>query len=1141
MIHFEVFSEYSVSKSILSIQQLIEHGSKHSVKAMALVDYMKVSGHARFYRQACAQGIKPLLGVEFEFFDAVKQRFFQQPMIAINEQGYHRLLDLLTQAATVFIDQYKKPCLPVSYLDEHPLQDIFVLSGGIFGEVGQAILDDDMSTEAMQDLVGRWQKRAGGHFVMTVHDMDLPRESYHNHHTLELARAMQVPVIFSNKCYFRRQQDHEAHLAKICIDRGLRLDQANLAAEFTEHQCLPSQQQWQKQCAKWSEELAVNARVIAQSCTVVLDMKTVHLPCYDKSMTPAAIDTLLEDTVRQSLAERLDPSNPWAKLYHSNPSVYDSRLDEEIAIIQRMGYCGYFLIVADFVGWSKRHQIAVGPGRGSGAGSLIAFLLDITTIDPIEHGLYFERFLNPERVSMPDFDIDFCMEGRDEVIDYVFKKYGEDHVAQIMTFGTMAAKAVVRDVGRVLGLPYGWVDRIAKLVPNTLGITLKEALKQEPRLKKEYEQHHEIKRLLDLALLLEGRVRSVGRHAGGVVIAPDKITQFTALYTDSVDNHSLTHLDKDDLESIGLVKFDFLGLRTLTIIQHTLQALQAHGVQVDLLNDIEYADADTYAMISTGFTHAVFQLESRGIQEFTKKLAPDNFSELMALVALYRPGPLQSGMVDDFIARKFSNDKIDYLHPRLEETLQSTYGVILYQEQVMQIARELSHYSMGEADLLRRAMGKKKPEEMQRLRQDFISRAVGDDVTEAMATTIFDLIDKFSGYGFNKSHSAAYAVLTYQTAWLKCHYPAYFLASVLSSDPDDTDKVVMLLDEAKRLQLKILPPDINRGHSHFYVNEDQEIEYGLAVIKGVGVSTAQMIASSRHTPYVDLFDFCKRLQSKHLNKRVLEALITSGAMDTIIVNRRSAMLSVPRLLKLVDKIAMDRRSGQLAFMLDDQEHQSAMMSVDEWPLNEKLQYERRALGFFLSSHPVVPYQQELEAIGTLTLEHIEQLNGHGLIAGIVRQWKVLMTKKQKRIGILQLEDAGAVVEVLLFDDKIEQHHQLLADCQDVIIIAVSGQKREDDMRLICQQIYSLDHYRRQYQPSLQLTIDGDRWLSEHTEQLLATLSTAKRGQTEIVIMYQKADKRYKLFADEHFSICLNESVLQSLAAFAAMQVEILYH
>ncbi|HIY70205.1 MAG TPA: DNA polymerase III subunit alpha, partial [Candidatus Luteimonas excrementigallinarum] len=754
---------------------------------------------------------------------------------------------------------------------------------------------------------------------------------------------------------------------------------------------------------------------------------------------------------------------------------YIERLDIELGVIIEMGFPGYFLIVADFINWAKEQGIPVGPGRGSGAGSLVAWALGITDLDPLPYDLLFERFLNPERVSMPDFDIDFCMDRRDEVIEYVARKYGRDRVSQIITYGTMAAKAVVRDVGRVLGYPYGMVDGIAKLVPMTLGVSLSDALGRTDKGRKDenwrsdeliarYHDEEDVRDLLDLALQLENLTRNAGKHAGGVVIAPRPLSDFCPLFAehdeDGRGKNPVTQFDKDDVEAVGLVKFDFLGLRTLTIIDWAVKAINARreaaGEELLDISALPLDDTPTYELFARGGTVAVFQFESRGMRELLKRAQPDRFEDIIALAALFRPGPLNSGMDKDWVDRKHGNAEVTYPHPALEPVLSPTYGVIVYQEQVMQIAQVLAGYSLGGADLLRRAMGKKKPEEMAKERAKFEAGAAENGVDPKVATSIFDLMEQFAEYGFNKSHSAAYALVAYQTAWLKVHYPAEFMAAVLSSDMDNTDKVVGFLEEARALDLEVLPPDVNASAYMFEAIDARTIRYGLGAVKGVGRGVCEAIAAARGRgePFRDMLDFCTRVDAGRLNRRTLEALSLSGALDALGSNRASLMLQVPEALKATEQLARERSAGQVSLFGGGDDHAPALEidlpQADPWPLGQTLAGERDTLGHYLSGHPVDPYRDELETLVGTDLGKLDALwatrpEGRGgwrpevtvVLAGLVTG----MRKRGDSQAFVQIEDGRGRLECAFFSEALQEYAPLLT--RDRILI-VEGGLREDE-------------------------------------------------------------------------------------------------
>ena len=816
-VHLHVHTEFSIVDSVVRIPDLVAATAAANMPAIAITDQGNLFGLVKFYRAALAGGVKPIVGAEIWYAgEGDQQAPARLVLLCRNGAGYASLSRLLTRA---WLEGQRGglPIISPDWLEAGGGTGLVALSGGRDGVLGRALLSG--ATEKAVRVARDFERWFGGDFYVEVQRTGRPQEDDYLHAAVELASHAGLPVVATNDVRFLRPDEFEAHEARVCIQSGHVLADPNRPRTYSQQQYLRSPAEMCQLFADLPEALA-NSVAIAQRCSLTLALGETHLPDYALPDGLTADDFLRLEAgaglARRCASLGTDPLPP---------AEYGERLATEVAVICRMGFPGYFLIVADFIRWAKEHGIPVGPGRGSGAGSLVAWALGITDLDPIRHDLLFERFLNPERVSMPDFDIDFCMEGRDRVIDYVSDRYGRDRVSQIITYGTMAARAVVRDVGRVLGMPYGQTDRIAKLMPNEPGVemTLDIALSQVAELRELYAGDDDVRELIDLGRRLEGLVRNAGRHAGGLVIAPRPLTEFTPLYQVEGEKFTVTQFDKDDVEAAGLVKFDVLGLRTLTVIDRATRAINAiraaAGEPAIDVRELPMDDPATFALLRACRTTAVFQLESRGMRDLVRRLQPDNFDDLVALVALYRPGPLQSGMVDDFIARKHAgpDQPVDYLHPDLEPVLRATYGVILYQEQVMQIAQRLAGYSLGEADLLRRAMGKKKAEEMAMQRSGFTERAAARGTDPARATYIFDLMEKFAGYGFNKSHSAAYAVLTYQTAWLKANYPAAFMAAVMTTEMDDTDALVIHKRECDLLQLGLLPPDVNQSAYMFQV------------------------------------------------------------------------------------------------------------------------------------------------------------------------------------------------------------------------------------------------------------------------------------------------------------------------------------
>ncbi|MGP8165477.1 MAG: DNA polymerase III subunit alpha, partial [Steroidobacteraceae bacterium] len=1025
------------------------------------------------------------------------------------------------------------------WLEPAMLRGLIVLSGGQEGDIGQALVRGN--DEEAARCLARWQALCGDRFYLEVQRTARSGEQAYSEAALDLARARGVGAVATNDVRFLRRAEFEAHEARVCIHDGALLADPSRPRRYSEEQYLKTPAEMAELFAD-APELLANTVEIAKRCSLEINLGSSMLPAYP---VPPGCTTeeYLREQARRGLAERLEQTLELRGVQRDR-QAYQARLDLELGVICSMGFAGYFLIVADFIRWARDNGVPVGPGRGSGAGSLVAFVLGITDLDPIEHDLLFERFLNPERVSMPDFDIDFCMEGRDRVIEYVANKYGRERVSQIITYGTLAAKAVVRDVGRVLGHNYGYVDKIAKLIPFEIGITLDKALEQEEELKRLYDADPEVRELIDLARILEGLARNAGTHAGGVVIAPSVLTDFTPLYCEPGGSTPVTQFDKDDVEAAGLVKFDFLGLRTLTVIDwavRDINALRADAKQPPLvMSALPMDDVATYQLLKSCKTTAVFQLESRGMKDLIRRLQPDRFGDIVALVALFRPGPLQSGMVEDFIARKHDTTgaTIDYLHPDLKPVLEATYGVILYQEQVMQIAQILAGYTLGGADLLRRAMGKKKPEEMAKQRSVFVSGAVARGVREAQATHIFDLMEKFAGYGFNKSHSAAYALLSYQTAWLKAHYPAAFMAAVLSADMDKTDKIVTLIDECASMGLTVHPPDVNESVYAFRIAGPASIRFGLGAIKGVGESAVQAIIEERDArgPFQNLPDLCRRIDLQRVNRRVFEALIRSGSLDRIGPNRATLTAELERAMHLGEQNSRAMSVGQVdLFGLSAAENRV----VADWSEAQRLAGERETLGLFLSGHPITPYEPDLKFLVTARLVDVcgpkptapagERAWTQGkpaTVAGLVLE----IRRRPNRVTLI-LDDRSARLEVSLYEEVFQQFRDIIV--KDAILI-VEGTLRFDDFieawRLQAKSLMDIDRARERFARRLWLRwpgqFDGPQGMSRFEELLKPHL----KGPCGLSIFVSRAQYAGKLNLPDSWSVRASRELLDKLTA-----------
>ena len=1057
-VHLHLHSEYSLTDSSIRIPELVSRCAALGLPAVAVTDTSNLFALVKFYKAAEGAGLKPLAGADLWIeTGAASARI---TLLCLDQEGYLALSRLISRA---YLDGHAGDYVAVQpewlYADSAGL----VAIAGRESPVGRCLMGgrEEAARQQLDELARAFPDRLYLELTRTGRE----GEDAFNTAAVALAGELGLPLLASNDVRFLSRDDFEAHEARVCIATGRVLDDPKRPREYTREQYLKSPEEMAELFADLPEALE-NTVELAKRCNLALSLGKYFLPDFPVP-EGHTLDSWIREEAHRGLAGRLARID---LAPGKSASDYAARLDSELDVIVSMGFPGYFLIVADFINWSKSNDIPVGPGRGSGAGSLVAYALGITDLDPLRYDLLFERFLNPERVSMPDFDVDFCMDRRDEVIDYVGQKYGRDKVSQIITYGTMAAKAAVRDCGRVLGHPYGFVDGIAKLIPNTLGITLDDALGLSEKARKDadlasaeliarYQSEDEVRDLVDLARSLEDLTRNAGKHAGGVVIAPTPLTDFSPLFAEHLakgesSRSIVTQFDKDDVEAVGLVKFDFLGLRTLTIIDWAVKAINVRreraGIEpVDIIA-LPLDDPDTYALLSKGQTTAVFQFESRGMKEYIRKLQPSTFEDLIALAALYRPGPLGAGMVDDFIDRRHGRAEVSYPHPLLEPILKPTYGVIVYQEQVMQIAQVLAGYSLGGADLLRRAMGKQKPEEMAKERVKFEAGAAERDIDPGNATAIFDLMEKFADYGFNKSHSAAYALVAYQTAWLKAHYPAEFMAATMSSDMDNTEKVVTFLDEAREIGLAVLPPDVNSSGYMFEALDAKTVRYGLGAVKGVGRGACEAVVEARKAggEFRDLLDFCQRVDSGKLNRRVLEALVHAGALDGIGANRPSLLLQVPEAMKATEQLAREREAGQVSLFGgggDAPAIHIELPEVPDWPLETKLLGERETLGHYLSGHPLDPWREELASLVGASLADLDSIwsakkDRRGEAAVVLAGLVGAVRKRGETMAFARLEDGRGQLEVAFFREAFAESGHLLS--RDRILL-VEGNLAED--------------------------------------------------------------------------------------------------
>jgi DNA polymerase III subunit alpha len=1114
-VHLKCHSEFSIVDGVPGVKAYVSAAKSAGMNAMALTDFTNLFGMVKFYKNATANGVKPIIGADFNMSldgDEADDSTARVSVLCQNQIGYAHITELISRAYTQG-QQTGAPVITMAWLEELN-EGLIVLSAAAQGDVGMALLADNKAE--VKTRIERWMSIFPDRYYLELQRTGRRDDERCVAASVLLAQEYDLPVVATNDVCFLKTDDFEAHEARVCIHDSYVLDDHRRPKRYSTQQYFRTPDEMAELFSDIPEAL-INSVEIAKRCTVTLELGRVCLPQFPvpEGLT---VDSYLRQLSEEGLAQHL--GDKVTQEYHD-------RLKIELDVIVNMGFPGYFLIVADFIQWAKNNDIPVGPGRGSGAGSLVAYCLSITELDPIEHELLFERFLNPERVSMPDFDVDFCMDRRDEVIDYVAQKYGRESVSQIITYGTMAAKAVVRDVGRVLSMPYGMVDKIAKLIPFEIGMTLDKALADEEQLRRRYHEEDEVRTLIDLAKKLEGVTRNAGKHAGGVVIAPGKLTDFSPLYCEPGNPHIVTQFDKDDVETVGLVKFDFLGLRTLTIIDWAVRAANAKrkksGEAPIDISKIELDDPKSFVLLKACETSAVFQLESRGMKDLIKRLQPDCFDEITALVALFRPGPLQSGMVDDFIDRKHGVSKVVYPHPALETILKPTYGVILYQEQVMQIAQVLAGYSLGGADILRRAMGKKKPEEMAKQRVIFTDGAKAGGVDEKVATGIFDLMEKFAGYGFNKSHSAAYALIAYQTAWLKAHYPAEFMAAVLSSDMDNTEKVVNFYTECQRMRQKIDFPDINIGHYPFVVNEEGVIEYGLGAVKGVGQAVIELLVEERDNNghYKDLFDLCVRMDTRKLNRRALEAFINAGAMDGFGQDRAVLIASVDKALKNADQHKKNAAQGQddLFAMMPETADAIKMDYViaAHWSDKKKLQGEKDALGLYLSGHPLQVYAAELAAFTSATIKECKPVEGRKqVIAGMIVAMRVITTKSGNRMAVLGIEDQTGRMDVTVFPKLYEKERELLI--KDTIVV-IKGEVAHDDftggIKVVADEITNLTMVRNRMAKRVMIPVHAQKDVDQLLARLPHIIQPYVGGTCPIVIVYHtdKAQAQLKLGQD----------------------------
>ena len=1137
-VHLHCHTQYSLLDGANKIEPLIERARSLGQTAIAMTDHGNMFGAVEFYRAAAAAGVKPILGCEV--YVAPGSRFDRQGgvdrgnkeynhhliLLAMTNEGYRNLCRLVTLGFREGF--YYKPRIDKELLREHNA-GIIALSGCLSSEMAKALTQGSM--DHARQVAEAYRAIFDDRYYLEVQDNKLPLQQKVNDGVVELAKELSLPIVATNDCHYLEPEDAQAHDILLCIQTGKGHDDPNRMKMDTQELFLKSTAEMTAGFERLPEAVAESA-AIAERCNVEIEFGKYHFPHYE-APDSQSLDDYLDACARKGLDDRLADEG------EVDRAAYQTRLEYELDVIKSMQFPGYFLIVADFINYAKDEGIPVGPGRGSAAGSLVAYALRITDLDPIRHNLLFERFLNPERRSMPDIDVDFCIRGRDQVIRYVKDKYGDDKVAQITTFGTLKAKAAIRDVGRALGLSFAETDAIAKLVPapkQGFDCPLSEALKQEPRLNRLADEDPRVARLVNHALRLEGLTRHSSTHAAGVVISNRPLVDYLPLYVDR-DGGIVTQYDMSSVEKIGLVKFDFLGLKTLTLIHDCLDLVRESRGRAPDLKTLPLDDEETYRLLGSGDTTGIFQLESTGIREMSVRIKPNCFEDVVAILALYRPGPLDSGMAEEYIKRKSGKEKTTYLHPALGPILKDTYGVIVYQEQVMQIAQTMAKYGLGEADILRRAMGKKDPEEMASQRERFIRGARDNGIREDHATAIFDQMETFARYGFNKSHSAAYALVSYQTAYLKAHYPVEFMAALMSSEIGDIDKVIKDLADCRKQGIEVLPPDVNEGGPRFTVVGDR-IRFGLSAVKNVGEKAVESIRETRERtgPFESLFDFCRRVDLNVANRRVLESLIKCGAFDSTGVFRARLMASLDDALKTGQSSRRDRDSAQIGMfdMLEApaRDPMDAYGSVEEWTGGQLLAFEKEALGFYITGHPLDRFEESLKRLHALPANRVREHNGEVTMVGVVTALKLKNTRKGDRYANFNLEDKTGFVDTIAWPDTYRQTAEFIGG-DDPIRVNGRLDVGEERVTLIANEILPLDQACAQVMAAPAAAPPGEIhfYLKEVTRRELQAfhdLIAQEQGQSSVFLHMSTGARETKVIGPANFRINPSRTLLDTV-------------
>lgn len=1076
-VHLHNHSHYSLLDGACRIDDLVSATVENNMEALSLTDHGVMFGAVEFYQKCNSAGVKPIIGVEAyvapgnrkerSLKKTITDTNYHLVLLAKNERGYKNLMYLVSMG---FLEGfYYRPRIDKELLRQHH-EGIICTSACLQGEVAYKCVN--VGYEAGLEAAREYREIFKDDYYLEVHNHDIPEEAIAAQMVLEISRELSIPCIVSNDIHYLKQEHYLPHDVLICLQTGKDRDDPNRLRYTTDSIYFKTEDEMAKLFPQ-RDDLLLTTLDIARKVEFKMDFDTIHLPNFalpeeDKGLS---LDQYLEKITRLALAER----------YPVIEKHIEERLEYEMDVIVKTGYAGYFLIVWDFIRAARERGIPVGPGRGSAAGSLVAYCLGITNIDPIRYNLLFERFLNPERVSMPDIDIDFCYERREEVIDYVREFYGKDNVTQIITFGTMAARAVIRDVGRVLKMRYGDVDKIAKMIPSTLGIKLKDALATVTEMRELGEKDETHKELLEYSQVLEGLARHASTHAAGVVITPTALTNYAPLYKSASTGDVTTQYDMKCLESTGVLKMDFLGLRTLTVIEHTLQMLRKRDIDIDI-DAIPLDDPETFKIFSNGETTAVFQFESSGMREYLRKLKPQNIEDLIAMNSLYRPGPMD--MIDDFIARKHGRQKIEYLHPNLEPILKDTYGIIVYQEQVMQIARAIGGFSLGKSDLLRRAMGKKKASLMAEMRVEFNKGAAKIGVSEKVAKEVFDLMDRFARYGFNKSHAACYSVVAYQTAYLKAHYPSEFMAATMTSEMGTTDRIVFFMEECRKKKIVVLPPDINESQAAFSVH-DGKIRFGMGAIKNVGRNAIESIVKAREEngTIKTIFEFCQLVDLRLANKKVLESLIQSGAMDSLDGNRNQLLSALEVATAYAASVAKSKATNQSSLFDDVEEEESLVPKLQDqpdWETAQKLAKEKELLGFYVSGHPLDPVRAELKAFSNMGLGNLNEARDgfNACVCGMITGIKIHYDRRNRPMSFFSIENFTGSIEVLAFSDSYEQNKELIVDDKLIVVQGKISAREEEKPKILLNTIMDM--------PEAWQKLSSAFYLSFDTEQLSDT-------------------------------------------------------